>query len=466
MKKLPDLPKSSMTESDKIAVRLSRHWQNLCEKYLPLGYDKAFWRFSRKIKPQEPLQGWKLHVSATILEACDLFEKVAPFLTAQDVLFKAPDSLKELIKINCGLQYGYHQVGKFITIYPSNEKKAVEIARGLHQLTKEFIAVPVPFDERYLPGSSVFYRYGAFADFADKSGKKLAVIKNSVGEWVEDNRFQAVPEWISNPFSDDFKGFEETAPQKENPLATTYKVFRAITQRGKGGTYQALDFSTNPPRFCIIKEGRRHGEVFWNGQDGYCLVENEFKVLSELNKTCGSVPQVFSSFEADGNFYLAMEFVEGQSLQALMKTRRRRFSIKQIFKWALEIVEILAEIHQNGWVWNDCKPANLIVTPEKTLRPIDFENSYPIDSSARFYWKTDVYSNSASKIRSARADDFYAFAVVIYYLLTGRLYEKSNPQTIKKLRPKTPKHLQILIENILQNPDNTESYLAEFKKLC
>ena len=57
------------------ATEFSLRWQRLCGVYLPFKADGTFWRFSRVSKPQEAAQGWKLHISATILEACDLFEK-------------------------------------------------------------------------------------------------------------------------------------------------------------------------------------------------------------------------------------------------------------------------------------------------------------------------------------------------------------------------------------------------------
>ncbi len=465
-KAFSDLSKTPFSESNAVAVLFLRRWRQLCKTYLPVKPHENFWRFSRADKPQEPMQGWKLHISATILEACDLFERVAPFLISRDVLFKAPESLNDLSEINCGLKHGYRQVGKFITVYPSTEKEAVKLARELHELTKEFIPVSVPFDEQYLPHSSVFYRYGAFVQVRkkDENGKTVSVIKNLSGDLVAEDYYQAVPEWLSDPFRDKTKKIAETAEPSENPLMTTYKVFRAITQRGKGGTYQALDFSANPPRFCIVKEGRRYGEVFWSGQDGYNLVENEFNVLSALGKMCEGVPKVFSSFETDGNFYLAMEYVEGKNLHALMKPRRRRFSIKQIVRWAIEIAKIIAEIHQAGWIWNDCKPANLIVTPGKKLRPIDFENAYPINESALFDWKTNAYSKSANNHFSAKSDDFYAFGVVIYYLLTGRLYQLDTPIAIKKLRPKVSKQLQEIVENLLYDSSDIKLEALEIRQ--
>lgn len=56
-----------------------------------------------------------------------------------------------------------------------------------------------------------------------------------------------------------------------------------------------------------------------------------------------------------------MEYVEGKSLFDLMKFRRRRFSIRQVIKFSSEISKLIKKIHQAGWIWNDCKPSNLIV---------------------------------------------------------------------------------------------------------
>lgn len=431
-------------------------------KYLPVKAKEEIWRLSREAKPHEPLQGWKLHISATLLEACDLFEKIAPFLISQDIQFKAPESLSILFKINCGLQYGYWQVGKFITVYPSTEKEAVKLARELHELTSEFISIAVPFDERYLPNSSVFYRYGAFAqiEIKNENGMSLPAVQHLSGHLVYDDRFRAVPEWLSDPFQDKPLKNEDNSENVITPLMTTYKVIRAITQRGKGGTYIALDLTITPPRLCIVKEGRRHGEVYWNGQDGYYLVKNEFDVLNDLRKIYKDVPEVFSSFEVDGNFYLVMEYVVGKSLHDLMKTRRRRFSVKQVLFFAIEIAKIIAEIHQAGWIWNDCKPANLLVSPNKSLRPIDFENSYLIHQSAPFDWKTDGFSKSAENQNSPYSNDLYALGAVVYFLLTGKLYDPDTPIAIGNLRRSVPKPLQEIVENLLIDSDSKRQQSA------
>jgi hypothetical protein len=104
-----------------------REWQALCERYLPIRQDESTWRFSRPIEHSDPPQGWKLHVSATVLSACAVLDAVAPLLRARTMLFKAPSSLAELKKLNCGLFYSYSQIGKFITVYP-HEGELQEVA--------------------------------------------------------------------------------------------------------------------------------------------------------------------------------------------------------------------------------------------------------------------------------------------------------------------------------------------------
>lgn len=446
-----DIAKKKVSNNKAEAVNLIRRWQKLCDDYLPVSFDDSFWRFSRKTMADEPLQGWKLHISATILEACDLFEQIAPFLISQNVQFKAPKSLEELNKLNSGIFYGYYQIGKFMTVYPASDEQAVSLAEELHRLTAEFTSISVPFDEQFCENSSVFYRYGAFSliEITDEQGQKISAIKNESDELVADDRLQAVPEWLSDPFQ---KVEQKIANSFENtPLGTTYKIFRAITQRGKGGTYQAVNFSQEQPSLCIVKEGRRHGEVGWNGQDGYDLLQNEAKVLKMLGKKNKDVPLFIAEFEVFDNYYLAMEFVEGKSLFALMKFRRRRFSIRQIIKYALEISEIIAEIHRAGWIWNDCKPSNLIVTRKKTLRPIDFESAYRINETAPFEWQTQGFSKvwKDADFSNGTMVDLYALGAVVYYLLTGKFYDAENPVAISKLRRNVPKQLIEIVEKIL-----------------
>src|SRR5262245_42283843 len=96
--------------------KAQREWQRLCDTYLPIRSNRSIWRLSRKRNGDDPSQGWKLHVSATILSACSIFRAIAPYLKRRNISFKAPKSLAELQKINAGIFYPFSQVGKFVTV--------------------------------------------------------------------------------------------------------------------------------------------------------------------------------------------------------------------------------------------------------------------------------------------------------------------------------------------------------------
>ena len=107
------------------------------------------------------LQGWKLHLSATILSAAEVFARAEPILRKNDVLFKVPSRLELLRSLNSGLA-DFSQIGKFLTVYPRSTDEAVKLARELHRATRGLSGPRIPFDAQYRKGSLVYYRYGAF----------------------------------------------------------------------------------------------------------------------------------------------------------------------------------------------------------------------------------------------------------------------------------------------------------------
>src|SRR5262245_26640766 len=94
-----DQPSSAPGERDDFVKSLSDVYRRLCDRFLPIASDCLKWRFSREYDVNDPEQGWKLHVSATVLTANDMILRVAPLLQAKNVLYKAPASLTELDRI-------------------------------------------------------------------------------------------------------------------------------------------------------------------------------------------------------------------------------------------------------------------------------------------------------------------------------------------------------------------------------
>jgi serine/threonine protein kinase len=130
--------------------------------------------------------------------------------------------------------------------------------------------------------------------------------------------------WTRDPFISKRSHYQHRQPLEipNNPLKNSFRVFRALSQRGKGGVYQALDISVDPPRLCLVKEGRKSGEVWWDGRDGRSRLEQERVALTTLHRLGVTVPEVYSTFTLEGNFYLVTEYVEGENLLSYLKRRK------------------------------------------------------------------------------------------------------------------------------------------------
>src|SRR6185295_1113874 len=99
---------------------------------------------------------------------------------------------------------------------------------------------------------------------------------------------------------------------------SSIRVIRALSQRGKGGVYVAIDLGSGHPRLCLLKEGRKNGELNWDGRDGAWRIRNEKSVLAKLSSRGVPVPQVHSSFVSGGNYYLVMEYLDGETLHEML----------------------------------------------------------------------------------------------------------------------------------------------------
>lgn len=434
-----------------------RRWQKLCDEYLPVVAESSIWRYSRATAREDPKQGWKLHLSATILTANRVLAKVAPLLRSREVLFKVPSSLSELARINSGLYYGYSQVGKFLTVYPRSCEEAVEVARQLHRVTRGTPGPAVPFDLRWWPGSSVYYRYGSFEplEMEGPSGVRVPAMRDPEGNLVPDSRdaVAAAPFWADDPFV--VRRRAAGSGTHASPLRTTYRAFRALTQRGKGGVYKALDLSVSPPRLCVVKEGRCDGETGWDGRDGRWRVGHEGRVLASLRAAGVAAPAVYCCFDVEGNRYLVTEFIEGETLEALLARRRRRLGVARAVAYAAQLAALLERIHAAGWAWRDCKPSNLMLA-EGVLRPLDFEGACPVDRPDPEPWGTPAFTPPAwgegGWAASRKTDDIYALGAVLYLLLTGQLPAAGSLLRVKKLRRNAPAELCEMVAETM-NPD-------------
>jgi hypothetical protein len=433
------------------AQELTRRWQELCSQYLPFAPEGSMWRYNQPPRPDMRPQGWKLHVSATLLNAHKMLERIAPHLVTSGVQFKAPASLQEVGYLNSGVHYDYTQVGKIVTVYPHTDQHAVALARRLHGLTRSLTAPVIPFDLRFRPNSNVYYRYGAFRAIGEDTSIRL--IRDNNGVPVPDLPDHEPPIWVHNPFYEQQQLREITV--HDNPLQTSFRVLRAVTQRGKGGVYQAIDMRADRPRLCLLKEGRRAGELDWAGRDGRWRVKREGFVLSTLRERGIDVPRVYSSFEVGGDYYLVLEFIEGENFQAFLHRQKRLLAMTRVLQLSLQLANLLAQLHRIGWVWRDCKPSNLVLTKAGKLKSLDFEAAHPTEESKPITWSTPGFTLAKDQFKAGQTvsgveDDLYALGAVIYLLIVGRLPQGDTPiTTLTRRRRNVPHAVRRIVSELL-----------------
>lgn len=394
--------------------RLSLSWLAQV-KYLPLS--DGNWSYSRTARADDPAQGWKLHVSATILSAADVFARAKPILRKHDALFKVPARLELLRSLNSGLA-DFSQIGKFLTIYPRSTEEAVELARELHRATRGLAGPRVPFDARYREESLVHYRYGAFRRSADGTPR---FVRGPGGKWYRDRRApgRALPSWLNDPFP---KSRVDNS-KWGGLISRELLVFRAKAQRGKGGVYEAIDLSALPVRRVIVKEGRRHGETNWDGRDGRALVRHEGRVLRKLRAAGLPVPEVLREFGQNGNRYLVLERIAGRPLLTAKQVQPRKTSWRRAERMLDHLGQSLASMHAAGWTWRDCKPSHVLMQGG-TPRLIDFEGACRIDQTRLPPWGSPDYVPPSSRGKFSRRagplEDDYALGVIAFQLGAGK----------------------------------------------
>ena len=141
--------------------------------------------------------------------------------------------------------------------------------------------------------------------------------------------------------------------------------------------------------------------------------------------------------------YLAMEYVPGQPLRALLQSPQP-FPASQALDIAQQICEALAHLHAQGVVHRDLKPDNLLVTPEGRVMISDFGIAF--SKGARRLTRAGLSHSlgtpdyaAPEQIRGKRGDartDVYALGTLLYEMLTGHLpWDAVNTQAL--LRAKT-----------------------------
>src|SRR6195256_6592251 len=195
-----------------------------------------------------------------------------------------------------------------------------------------------------------------------------------------------------------------------------YRIVRKLGSGGMADVYLAEDEELGR-RVAIKILNDRHA----NDEQFVERFRREAKNAAGLSHP--NIVSIYDRGEAEGTYYIAMEYLDGRSLKELVVARGPA-PIHLAVDYARQILAALRFAHRNGIVHRDIKPHNVLVDGEGRLKVTDFgiaRAGVSQMTEAGSIIGTAQYL-SPEQARGAPVDqtsDLYSVGVVLYELLTG-----------------------------------------------
>lgn len=205
----------------------------------------------------------------------------------------------------------------------------------------------------------------------------------------------------------------------------------------------------------------------------YMEQTSELELLKTIS--CNMFPRIVDVVYEHDKGYLVMDYVEGITLKE--KMQRQKLTEKEVLHWAVEIAKALRYLHQMSpqILYMDCKPENIMLTPQGEIRLVDLGSVYICHSEkkqrisgTRFFAPKEQwggkwanmqrivgrnYQSGEDEVQSPDVrSDIYAFGMTLYYLLAGKkkMYRRSGRLSIKDANPSVSEGMNAVIARCTQ----------------
>ncbi|WP_025274037.1 class III lanthionine synthetase LanKC [Haloglycomyces albus] len=363
-----------------------------------------------------PEQGWKVHLSCTPSNHEYVVEKAWQVCSAMRITWKF---IPHTAILNAQNDKASHRggSGKAVTVYPDGEDQLRSVIERLEALLADCAGPYILSDLRWkeLP---IFLRYGSFVRLVclDDKGTEVAALRNPSGEKVPDRRRASfdLPDWVRMPeWLREGTGFDpERVPNRH---IDGYTVVKPLHFSNSGGVYLAEDENGHD---IVLKEARPHTGIDAAGQDAVDRLRNEYETLRHLDDVPWA-PQAHRFFQVWEHSFLAMEHVQGTSLQQFVvdgyplihpdpSTQERQDYLDEALPHLEQLESIVEDLHEIGLYFGDLHIKNVLIKPDGSLTLIDFEAAGRIDAPNDLAMGAPGYMTTASDDPVEK--DWFAFA--------------------------------------------------------
>ncbi|MEO5936736.1 MAG: protein kinase [Terriglobales bacterium] len=196
-----------------------------------------------------------------------------------------------------------------------------------------------------------------------------------------------------------------------------YEILGELGKGAMGKVYRAQD--PNIGRIVALKTMR----LDVHGSDDVEILrrfKHEAKLAGVLNH--GNIVTIYDAGEFEGVFYMAMEYLEGSTLQTLLHNHRT-LPPDRMVEISRQVCAGLDYAHSHNVIHRDIKPANIMMTGDNVAKIMDFGIA---KSSANMTTTGQVLGTptymSPEQVRGKQLDgrsDIFSFGVVLYEMVVG-----------------------------------------------
>jgi len=229
-------------------------------------------------------------------------------------------------------------------------------------------------------------------------------------------------------------------------IISHYKILEKIGEGGMGVVYKAED--TKLDRTVVLKF---LPAPITKSEEDKIRFKHEAKSAAKLHHP--NICTIHEIDEADGQFFIVMAYIEGETLQDKIKTSPLRIS--EALNYLIQVAEGLSVAHKSGIVHRDIKSSNIMITPDGRAIIMDFGLAHSADmtriTTDGMRMGTIAYM-SPEQARGETVDyrsDIWSLGVVLYESLTGSLPFKGDNylSVMYKILSDEPKPIDAFLQN-------------------
>ena len=254
----------------------------------------------------------------------------------------------------------------------------------------------------------------------------------------------------------------------------SYRIEAPVARSGMASIFRAVDLRDN--RVVALK-------IPHPDMEADPILFDRFKREADIGEKLDH-PMVMRVYggEKRSRIYMVMEWCDGRLLRDILA--EGRMPQDRAIRIAIEALDALEYIHEQGVVHRDLKPENIMVDANDNIKLIDF--GIAGDSAARRLTYANFTATlgtadyiSPEQVKGKRGDgrtDIYAMGIILYEMLTGRLpFSGSSPMEVMNDRllnypmppsiadPAVSAQLQeVLYRALERDPQNRHARAREF----